>query len=227
MKVLTLRQPWASLVACGVKNIETRSWRAPASAIGQPLLIHAGAKTVPYPLPIEGVHGTFLLNASRKISTGMYLDGIGNVPLPLGAIVASCVLTDCVPIVDETGEHAAEVYKTIGGNGLAIQRLTGDGSRPEHVHTEWITDQLPFGDFSPGRYAWLLSDVRPTTERCPRCMGEKYVETWNHTGVPNALNPGTRSIPCPTCEGRGSCDPVPARGRQGLWEWAVSVDEEG
>lgn len=39
-----------------------------------------------------------------------------------------------------------------------------------------ITDQLPIGDFTPGRYAWLLTDITP-------------------------------------------CDPVPAKGRQVLWEW--------
>lgn len=27
MKVLTIRQPWATLIALGEKQIETRSWR--------------------------------------------------------------------------------------------------------------------------------------------------------------------------------------------------------
>ncbi len=26
-----------------------------------------------------------------------------------------------------------------------------------------IEDQRPYGDFTPGRYAWLLEDVRPIT----------------------------------------------------------------
>ena len=43
MKALTLTQPWASLVACGAKRVETRSWcpRRP-DEIG-PLAIHAAA----------------------------------------------------------------------------------------------------------------------------------------------------------------------------------------
>ena len=31
MKALTLHQPWASLIAHGVKTIETRSWAPPRS----------------------------------------------------------------------------------------------------------------------------------------------------------------------------------------------------
>ena len=39
MKALTLHQPWASLVALGVKTIETRSWKTDYRG---PLAIHAG-----------------------------------------------------------------------------------------------------------------------------------------------------------------------------------------
>lgn len=38
MKALTLTQPWASLVALGVKSVETRSW---STAYRGPLAIHA------------------------------------------------------------------------------------------------------------------------------------------------------------------------------------------
>jgi hypothetical protein len=30
-----------------------------------------------------------------------------------------------------------------------------------------ITDQLPYGDFTPGRYAWLLDDVEPVDPPIP------------------------------------------------------------
>jgi activating signal cointegrator 1 len=48
MKVLTLRQPWASLVVMGAKKWETRSWK-PSRAThyligGQGLLIHSSQK---------------------------------------------------------------------------------------------------------------------------------------------------------------------------------------
>jgi activating signal cointegrator 1 len=40
-----MTQPWASLVADGDKEIETRSWRPPQSAVGKRIAIHA-AKSI-------------------------------------------------------------------------------------------------------------------------------------------------------------------------------------
>jgi len=42
MKALTLWQPWAHIVAVGIKKVENRRWRPPRHAIGQRLAIHAG-----------------------------------------------------------------------------------------------------------------------------------------------------------------------------------------
>ena len=46
MLALTLWQPYATLIACGAKTIETRSWAAPESLIGQRLAIHAAVRPV-------------------------------------------------------------------------------------------------------------------------------------------------------------------------------------
>lgn len=43
MRALTVKQPWASLIASGEKIIENRSWRPPAALIGERIAIHAGA----------------------------------------------------------------------------------------------------------------------------------------------------------------------------------------
>jgi hypothetical protein len=83
-----------------------------------------------------------------------------------------------------------------------------------------ISDQAPFGDFTPGRFAWLLEDVESTTERCPRCWGEGGWHEWTSA---------TDTIPhrCPTCDGGQFCAPVPMKGRQRLWtvrdsDWGAS-----
>ena len=39
---ITLRQPWASLIALGIKTVATRSWPAPARLVGSRLAVHAG-----------------------------------------------------------------------------------------------------------------------------------------------------------------------------------------
>jgi hypothetical protein len=74
--------------------------------------------------------------------------------LPLGAIVATCRLVACHRM-PEYGEDWSDLER---------RGLRGD--------------ELLFGDFSPGRYAWELADVC----RLPQ--------------------------------------PIPAKGAQGLWEWA-------
>ena len=47
MYAINLHRPWATLVALGIKNVETRSWPAPARLIGQTIAIHAGNRAFP------------------------------------------------------------------------------------------------------------------------------------------------------------------------------------
>lgn len=54
-RALTIKQPWGSLIACGAKSVENRSWPIPRTwEPSGPLLIHAGAgvdreaMTLPY-----------------------------------------------------------------------------------------------------------------------------------------------------------------------------------
>ena len=87
MRALTLWQPWASLVAIGVKTYETRSW---STRYRGQLAIHAAKRRTEY---MGGEpHKTMLseLNAA----------GIGWLELPLGRIVAICQLVECFPVED-------------------------------------------------------------------------------------------------------------------------------
>lgn len=200
MKALTVRQPWASLIAVGAKRIETLSW---STKYRGRLLIHAGRALID--------------NAeTNALAQHLFRDdepGVWKVPcdppMARGAVVASATLTDCIPIVDrmdpppQTGP-----YLEVGGG-----YLWGLGATPPDGAD--LRDQLRFGDFTPGRYALLLDDVKPTTERCPRCWGEgSWTGAMPHTEA-------RATFPCSTCKGRSTCDPVPMKGRQGLWvpEW--------
>ena len=49
MYAITLHQPWASLIALGLKTVETRSWPAPARLVGQRIAVHAGKRLVRQP----------------------------------------------------------------------------------------------------------------------------------------------------------------------------------
>jgi hypothetical protein len=191
VKALTIRQPWASLVALGVKTIETRSW---STKYRGPLLIHAGMK-----MPGTDVLSSLLLGIGAAEGGPMFMGvpdrwwdaftvvcptghvstkvlitekghrclACGKGPtlvcppewsdLPLGAIVASCTLADVVPIVGGSdgrwpADHDGE-RRVFATNGLWITRERGPAKD--------ISDQLPYGDFTPGRFAWLLEDVKP------------------------------------------------------------------
>ena len=49
MYAITLHQPWASLIALGIKTVETRSWAVPTRLVGQTIAIHAGKRVVRKP----------------------------------------------------------------------------------------------------------------------------------------------------------------------------------
>jgi len=87
MKVLTLWQPWATLVAIGAKRIETRSW---STQYRGPLAIHSAAS-------FKG------LEACSHEPFRSTLESYGfSVPfaLPHGCIVGICELTDILPTED-------------------------------------------------------------------------------------------------------------------------------
>src|SRR5436190_4080221 len=103
MKVLTMRQPWATLTALGVRTIETRSW---STNFRGPLAIHAAARRPDrHPvgdwLPYEGLSGGWALEHYASGEIGAPPDAVA----PLGAIVATCTLVDVVPIREGPNEN--------------------------------------------------------------------------------------------------------------------------
>lgn len=82
MKTITLIQPWATLIALGEKQIETRSW--PTKYRGQ-LAIHAGKK----------IDKTVFDDPFYKDVFSKHNITIENIPT--SSIIATCELYDCVP----------------------------------------------------------------------------------------------------------------------------------
>jgi hypothetical protein len=181
VKALTIRQPYATLIALGVKTIETRSRRAPQALIGQTIAIHAGkhrpkdvwcsASADPvFPPPLARLYDYGKCVDPQESNDGEWWryrwDG------PLGAIVATATLVACVPI-GPGPEQLVDFgcpYVSLWPEGRLQYRVREDFDGPDSLVHD-LTDQLPYGDFQPGRWAWLLTDVKPTTERCPACMG--------------------------------------------------------
>lgn len=185
LPTLTLWQPWASLTAIGAKRIETRSWR---TSYRGPIAIHAG-KTKASADEIGMEPWGPLLDPANP---GMLRAEVR--PLPLGAIVATARLVDCLPILPEADDYSDGRACIESYAGLLRQW----GEDAESF--EDISDQLPYGDFTPGRWAWLLEDVQPTTERCPACWGEGLLHDlplpWPLRGCTIECE---REVECGTC----------------------------
>lgn len=143
MKALTLKQPWATLVAIGAKRIETRSWQT--SYRGR-LAIHA-AKGFPKwarlfttgPVCYEAVKSLYPWREAfgRVNSAGE--------AYPLGVVLATCRLVDVVPTEVVACRH----------NVFSVS-LTPISAQEE-----------AFGDYSPGHFAWILEDIKPLLEPIP------------------------------------------------------------
>lgn len=96
MKALSIWQPWASLLAYGVKKYETRSW---ATNYRGPIAIHAAKKwpSDVFGMLIQADNTDTLFALYKAIETAGY-DPHDDASMPLGAIVATAELVDCRPI---------------------------------------------------------------------------------------------------------------------------------
>lgn len=82
MKVLSLTEPYATLIKTGVKKIETRSWKT--SYRGK-LYIHASSTKIP-----------------KEYKNNKELMNLVNVnELNFGNIICSCNLVDCIEMTDK------------------------------------------------------------------------------------------------------------------------------
>ena len=78
MYAISLWQPWAQLVADGVKHYETRSWKPPRHLLGKRIAIHSAKRKVrehDYHNPPNGVgwemYRRYGLNWHKKIPYGV------------------------------------------------------------------------------------------------------------------------------------------------------------
>jgi hypothetical protein len=128
MRLLTLTQPWASLIGpeSDAKHIETRSR---STSYRGWIAIHAGKGLG----PVGGLYGLqqfVLTSAFRQSPIARNWDGHAfshpQLYLPFGKIVAVARIADCAKTDD------------------VIVTPT----------------ERAFGDYTPGRWAWLLHDIR-------------------------------------------------------------------
>lgn len=132
IRILSLWQPWASLIAVGLKRYETRHWET--SYRGK-VAIHA-AKRIGWREELAVIR----LNV-RGVVCREHIEQINRLfdnDLPLGAIVAVVDLSDCLKM-----------------------RLPGNytqGCGEICVPYQTVLERT-VGNWSPGRYAWKMDNV--------------------------------------------------------------------
>jgi len=128
MRAISLWQPWASAIALGHKSIETRSWR---TKVRGPILIHAAKR---------------MDREQREFAS--VERALGRLPerLPLGALVARAVISDC---------YTTE-YLLAAGKVGPIEKL--------------------YGDYGPERFGWILTDIEALPEPIPFKGGQGFFE---------------------------------------------------
>jgi len=148
MKAISLLQPWASLIAIGSKKIETRSW---STKYRGELAIHAskGSKKETESLCVKEPFFGVLTQAGYQIRCSVVTYDKIYTDLPLGMVVATCKLVDCIEMTPEF----IDLVKSAKGY------------------------EFEFGEYAVGRYAWILEDVKPLEVPVP-AKGKLSIWEW-------------------------------------------------
>lgn len=135
MKVISLLQPWASLVVLGYKKIETRSWNTKYRG---ELLIHASKR--------------FSDDLKELTTTSPFKEVL--MEAGLLKVKGRGIYTNC--------QFALPTSGILGKVNLMETRATSKNIA-NYVVDDWVNklppNEFAFGDFSPNRYGWLLSDA--------------------------------------------------------------------
>lgn len=170
MKALTLTQPWVTLVAIGAKQIETRSW---ATKYRGPIAIHAGVGLG----PVGGSRALRELIRSQpffdnlipivvRVDEQFPIESIVK-SLPFGAVIATANLTavHCIPATPMHFPRGVPESHMLASYPIVLPPFQDDQERA-------------FGDYTPGRYAWVLSDVEELSKPIP-ARGALGLWEWN------------------------------------------------
>lgn len=108
MKAITIHQPYASLIAMGLKQYETRHWE---TRYRGKIAIHAGKKNLCVsPFQTTHLFGTMSKPVYEKLQP-VILEGRD---LPVGAIVAIADLTDCIKMSEKVICSMPELEQKVG-----------------------------------------------------------------------------------------------------------------
>jgi activating signal cointegrator 1 len=167
IKIVTLYQPWASLIALRLKCYETRSWDTKYRGL---VAIHSGKR--PMDKDADRAWLRILQIGGKEIQRRYPRNFPLAHQLSLGAIVAVCELTDCQSM---GSRHSQLMY-------------------PDRI--AYIAEQTPLelatGDWQPGRYAWKLENIMAllTPIACRGYQGMRDLLAEMEMAINQQINPG-------------------------------------
>lgn len=171
MKAITIWQPWASLLACGAKKYETRSWKTDYRG---PIAIHAAKKDV------HSILGDLPYDVIVPMFASLYKEmeinsGVGDwLEQRQGCIIATAELVNIWYIVAHPGTNIDKAkHIAIGAESLSTDKHAPDFS-DYFVPTE---KEMLFGDWTPGRYAWELANIQMLSKPIP-VKGKQRLWNW-------------------------------------------------
>ena len=156
MYAITLWQPWASLIADGVKKQETCSWAPPKHLIGERIAIHAAKRKL---TKAELRELPSMIHHDMSVRYGHFWEE----DVPYGAVVATVELAG-----------ACEIK----GPLLTPER----GLLGHHCHTNEpcrVYSDI-YGDYSVGRIIWRLKDIEKFQEPVP-AAGKQGFWDWKES----------------------------------------------
>lgn len=145
LRGLSLLEPWATLMAIDAKRIETRGW---GTSYRGSLAIQASKKLA---------RDQKELCFDEPFRLALVSAGFGTpTDLPVGCVVAVRELLDCIEIPD--GEPSQSRLFANESTLIRGVKLPPDG------------DEFSFGNYTPGRFAWITRLVHRFTRPIP-CVG--------------------------------------------------------
>lgn len=158
MRAISLWQPWASAVAIGAKGVETRHW---STDYRGPLAIHASKRRVQWELDEMTSDASWCAALAPLGKWWVKPETIAGLDcrMPFGAVVAVVDLVDVKPSEDF---------------GLEIDEL-----RTREGHAGAWSERM-MGNYGPGRFGWILGNVRRLREPLPWKGAQSFFDVPSH-----------------------------------------------
>lgn len=162
MKAITIKQPWASLIVHGIKNIENRTWSCPKKYLGQRVLIHSSGK----PLNYDNFYDSILTN--EQLLALPENKEQKDFSFCTGSIIGSIEIVDCVQNHSSIWAEK-KVYNWVLANPIIYEEPI-----------ENVKGKLSFWDY-PG--------IKEVSIECPECGSiEIAVEDYTTAPFPTYLH---------------------------------------